>query len=507
MKSDEGDLPGCNQDLLERGRLALKAIHYQEQIVRYQAQAVALQAAMQLAEQGNPTSLERWLSVHGAEVATPHIQPTTVGRSETDCSAKDASWALDTIRECNALSDTIVESDTIQSHRGFDSAHEVPAPRLKFAWDRMESAARARQKDRQLSSIVPKTTPESETNVGSESKSDSIAVAPHAWLESCDEDRGAVAGRPRLLVAPHLWASLVLHLVLILGLSIYVVRAVQSTPVLSIVSSTAESDRVLMETPIDGESTWSDLGPPSEPVSMENPHDLSLAMSNPSFAIEADSTQQNKPSPKDSLLPSGSTSTNVLTGNKIGGTEFFGLRATGNTFVYVVDNSPSMKRDGAFDSAKNEMVRSLTSMKSRQRFHIGFFGDEMEWLPNLSGDAERFPIYATPENLGKALEWLKRISVQKNGKAPNEALSKAIQMQPDGIFLLFDGHTKIDVAKYLRRENRSDDILFSDAPRVPIHVVHFFNEEYQKTMRQIAEENGGTYRFVPRPQQATKGMR
>ena len=80
-------------------------------------------------------------------------------------------------------------------------------------------------------------------------------------------------------------------------------------------------------------------------------------------------------------------------------------------------------------------------------------------------------------------------------------------MQPDGIFLLFDGDTKVDVAKFLRRENRTDDILSAGAPKVAIHVIHFFQDEFQKQMKQVAEENGGTYRFVPRPERPSNKKR
>ena len=197
-----------------------------------------------------------------------------------------------------------------------------------------------------------------------------------------------------------------------------------------------------------------------------------------------------------------------MTGSKmLTGAEFFGVKATGNTFVYLVDSSPSMRRDGAFEAARNEIVRSLSSMKPKQRYFISFFGKEIDPMVFESGVVEKYPVYAKPENLTKTIDWLSRVQVQKDGLPPNNALTEAIAMQPDGIFLLFDGDTKVDVAKYLRRVNRSDDILTAGMPKVPIHVVHFFQDEFQKQMRQVAEENGGTYRFVPRPERPSKGNR
>ena len=121
-----------------------------------------------------------------------------------------------------------------------------------------------------------------------------------------------------------------------------------------------------------------------------------------------------------------------------------------------------------------------------------------------TGLVEKYPIYAKPENLTKTIDWLSLVRIQKEGLSPNHALEGAIGMQPDGIFLLFDGDTKVDVAKFLRRVNRTDDILNFGTPKVPIHVVHFYQDEFQKQMRQVAEENGGTYRFVPRPERPNK---
>ncbi len=66
--------------------------------------------------------------------------------------------------------------------------------------------------------------------------------------------------------------------------------------------------------------------------------------------------------------------------------------------------------------------------------------------------------------------------------------------------MLFDGDTRSDVAKHLSKVNRTADILSEPGPKVPIHVVHFFQEEFAAAMRKVATENSGTYRFVARPE-------
>jgi hypothetical protein len=101
------------------------------------------------------------------------------------------------------------------------------------------------------------------------------------------------------------------------------------------------------------------------------------------------------------------------------------------------------------------------------------------------------------------MEWIGQVRIQKDGRPPIDALQAAIAMQPDGIFLLFDGDTKVDdwTAK-VREMNRSKDFLSDGGPKVPIHVIHFFRDEFEKSMRMLASENEGTYRFIPRPQKS-----
>ena len=256
----------------------------------------------------------------------------------------------------------------------------------------------------------------------------------------------------------------------------------------------------------------SELETKAEPEQSTSPpsiSDLATDVSLPSIPLETGSLPS--PPPSISKALSGASSESVqasMVGSKmLTGAEFFGVKATGNTFVYIVDSSPSMRRDGAFDAAKEEIVRSLKSMKPKQRYFISFFGKEVDPMVLETGSAEKYPVYAKPENLTKTIDWLNLVRIQKEGLPPNNALAEAIGMQPDGIFLLFDGDTKVDVAKFLRTKNRTDDILSMGTPKVPIHVVHFYQDEFQKQMRQVAEENGGTYRFVPRPERPNKSNR
>ena len=276
-----------------------------------------------------------------------------------------------------------------------------------------------------------------------------------------------------------------------------------------IVSAAVEADNVLTEAPMEMiselETTALDATPSMPNLNMS---DMVTDVALPSLRVDVGTAPRKESSASSSVLGATSEMAHAMSGSKlVAGAEFFGVKATGNTFVYVVDSSPSMRRDGAFEKAKHEMMRSLTSMKPKQRYFISFFGKEIDPMTSKSGTVEKFPVYAKPENISQTIDWMRQVQVQKDGWPPNEALAQAIAMQPDGIFLLFDGDTKVDVAKFLRRENRTDDILSAGVPKVTIHVIHFFQDEFQKQMKQVAEENGGTYRFVPRPERPSNKKR
>jgi hypothetical protein len=138
-------------------------------------------------------------------------------------------------------------------------------------------------------------------------------------------------------------------------------------------------------------------------------------------------------------------------------------------------------------------------MKPKQRFAILFFGGTVDVLELDPGEKIDQPQSATPENIEKAIRWLAKNTIQKEGKPPVDAIKSALELQPDGIFLLFDGDTKLDNWTQIVRQLNTSDGLFTDGgTKVPIHVIHFFRDEFQRSMQRLAEENGGTYRFVPK---------
>ena len=178
---------------------------------------------------------------------------------------------------------------------------------------------------------------------------------------------------------------------------------------------------------------------------------------------------------------------------------FFGAGASGNCFCYVIDGSESM-RGGPWEAAKAELLRSLSTMKESHRFYIIFFNQK---LSAISMPGEREPattaLYATAENLRHAQNWIESLRIER-GAPPNDALLHAIEIEPDAIYLLADGATKIDVPGFLRTKNRTSDFISGEQVRVPIHAIAFYSPDSgQKLMKQVAAENKGQYIYVPDP--------
>ncbi len=310
-------------------------------------------------------------------------------------------------------------------------------------------------------------------------------------------------------LSPSLLGSGLAHLLIVFAMSCYAFRLAMPPEPKAIVASAVDTQQVSMETPVEL--------PPVDPETLEIEQPTPPQLPSFSDAAVAASTEQvelppgllglpasDLPMTATSSLPLVTTPTVADTLSRHPSVQFFGVQATGNTFCYLVDASPSMKRDNAFAAAKSELVRSLAQLKAKQRFYICFFGGDLTLLTLDGAAPEPFPVYATPENLQKTLAWIDKVKIQSEGKAPTVALEKAISLEPDGVFLLFDGDTRIDVPAFLRKANRSQDLIAGDQPRVPIHTIGFYDATHAGLMKQIAEENSGTFRFIPNPQQPRK---
>ncbi len=185
--------------------------------------------------------------------------------------------------------------------------------------------------------------------------------------------------------------------------------------------------------------------------------------------------------------------------------DFFGTRAYGNRFVFVLDISYSMNaRDGArFDRAREELLRSVSQLRAGQSYYVFLFCWNTE---KMFRDRSAECVNVTAGHEEKLRRWISDVSLGA-GTDPRRALSLARQMKPDAVFLLSDGHfnrprtplsetgwideqgnrlKKLDVQKGVER-------FFGD---IPIHTIALENPFTYAAMEQIAKATDGSYRYV-----------
>jgi hypothetical protein len=197
--------------------------------------------------------------------------------------------------------------------------------------------------------------------------------------------------------------------------------------------------------------------------------------------------------------------------------EFFGTQAYGNRFVYILDRSISMSvREGdRFDRARDELIRSISSLTPDQSYCVFLFCYR---TTKMFGNVGRHPsprrsanagiaefIEATPDNLHQLRYWLRDVSLD-SGTDPRRALSLAHSMNPDAIFLLSDGDFNrpgrdmtgegwIGELKIPRGSSVHEGIKLALSD-VPIHTIAFENAFTRTMMNDIAEATGGSNRYV-----------
>jgi hypothetical protein len=114
---------------------------------------------------------------------------------------------------------------------------------------------------------------------------------------------------------------------------------------------------------------------------------------------------------------------------------FFGKKAQGNKFVFVVDNSNSMNR-GRFVTALDEMMKSISRMTEKQQFYIIFFSDTA--YPMFHPNPAPGLVPATERNKERVAAWL--YTVERCLKTKGElAMQRALELRPDVIYILGDG--------------------------------------------------------------------
>ena len=159
-------------------------------------------------------------------------------------------------------------------------------------------------------------------------------------------------------------------------------------------------------------------------------------------------------------------------------TSFFGLRARGQFFVFVVDQSGSMIDDDRLTRAKIELLRTVFALQPPQRFEVIFYNEEATPMPGGP-----FPRSADLKTKNQLTSWLHLIGPD-GGTDPRPAMAQAIALQPDAVFLLSDGEFP---------EGTVERVAKLNPRKVPIHCVDMTGGQAGNHLLGIARDSGGQY--------------
>ncbi len=193
------------------------------------------------------------------------------------------------------------------------------------------------------------------------------------------------------------------------------------------------------------------------------------------------------PSPSSASAPSSASTTTVPAAlpDERRSTDFFGTAVKGRRICFIVDRSGSMSEAFKMQTALRELDRCIRSLPPDREFYVLFF-DEGKLV------VEDRWISADPASAGLFLSRLPGVQTG-GGTNPHSALEHAfldLRPVPDEIHLMTDGLIPFQIVEVMRGLN-------SGAARTVVHTYAFTNREGEGILKQIADEHGGTYRFVP----------
>lgn len=166
---------------------------------------------------------------------------------------------------------------------------------------------------------------------------------------------------------------------------------------------------------------------------------------------------------------------------------FFGTKARGKSFVFILDASGSMHEEFRFVRAIDELQKSLRKLTKGQRYFVMFFNDQVFEMPG------GMMLSATPENLKDTYRWLE--SIRPDGSTfPAEAVVRAYDLKPDAIFLLSDGIFSTETIEFLERKRATE----GPKALIPVHTIALGNQAGVEMLREISYLTRGAFRWVRR---------
>lgn len=298
--------------------------------------------------------------------------------------------------------------------------------------------------------------------------------------------------------------SLALHAAVVITLGVYAIQADRETEgnVLYVISDGRPGDRVIeplqvleisVPSSVHVQASGQFSSPASAPSAQQDPGALPPAVSLAAFAEHSSGPVGDVQS-----LFGRSGKGLAMTGAGDEGAQFFGVRATGNRFVFIVDCSRSMTGT-KWEDATRELLSAVERLGPDKWFYVIFFDGESHPMFDAKSP-ESDLLAATVENLDRFRQWMANVELGYHTR-PAASVRFALTLEPHAIYLLSDGEFEDQTAALLRDKNLVRD-EHGRAPRAIVHAIGFHSRHGQKVLQRIAKEHGGRYVFVPPPQLA-----
>jgi hypothetical protein len=192
-----------------------------------------------------------------------------------------------------------------------------------------------------------------------------------------------------------------------------------------------------------------------------------------------------------SFLGSGGSAM-AVTGSEDSGAEFYGVKATGNRFVFLVDCSVTMSVGTRWMDALRELTAAIERLGADKSFYVIFFSDESQRMFDAQ-QPEPDLVPATSANIARLRSWLLTIKTGMSTQ-PAKSVRFALSLDPDAIYLLSDGDfEEHDPTLELLYEENRERVGGTLEPLVVVHTLSFGRHGNVDRLRDIASENGGRY--------------
>lgn len=169
-----------------------------------------------------------------------------------------------------------------------------------------------------------------------------------------------------------------------------------------------------------------------------------------------------------------------------GGTSFFGIPSKGQRFMYIVDVSGSMNESNRLEVLKDNLLTSLDKLGPKTQFFIIAYNERpLPMVARLEWNR------ATDANKDRARAWIKRLGAN-GGTVPAGAFELGFKFapRPDVIYFMTDAQDTEELGPYVKRLN-------AEGRAAKINCIAFGSSGIVDVMKQIADDSGGQYKYVP----------